>query len=66
MSEPRPNSRNAFPAGVSAVTIPACWNSRHPQCTARQTSARRLVANRRLSFLNGCLNVTPAFCPNAW
>jgi hypothetical protein len=41
MTEPSPNCRNARPAGVPAVTIPARWNSRHPQCTARHTSARR-------------------------
>src|SRR4029077_17900862 len=32
---------NTRPAGVPAVTIPARWNSRHPQCTARHTRARR-------------------------
>ena len=38
ISEPRPNRAKARPAGVSAVTMPAFWNSRQPQCTARQTN----------------------------
>ena len=37
ISEPRPNRAKALPAGVSAVTMPAFWNSRQPQCTACQT-----------------------------
>jgi len=41
MTDPRPNSRNARPAGVSLVTIPARWNSRHAQCAARDSSLRR-------------------------
>src|SRR5579871_6713676 len=52
MIEPRPNDLNAWPAGVSAVTIPARWNSRQPQCTARQTAACRAAVTRHLALIH--------------
>ena len=52
MIEPRPNDLKALPAGVSAVTRPARWNSRHPQCTARQTAARRAAVTRHLALIH--------------
>ena len=60
ISEPRPNRAKALPAGVSAVTMPACWNSRQPQCTARQTSSRRLLPTCRSSLFH---HVTTALSP---
>src|SRR5580693_7271134 len=60
MIEPRPNFAKAWPAGVSAVTRPACWNSRHPQCTARQSASRLAVLTRHLSLIH---HVTGLFCP---
>src|SRR5487761_899036 len=59
MIEPRPNLAKARPAGVSAVTRPACWNSRHPQCTARQSASRLAVLTRHLSLIH---HVTGPFC----
>src|ERR1700722_15401068 len=52
MSEPRPNRAKARPAGVSAVTMPAFWNSRQPQCTARHTAWRRAVPTCRLRLFH--------------
>src|ERR1700722_18950670 len=61
ISEPRPNRAKALPAGVSAVTMPACWNSRQPQCTACHTACRRAVPTCRLRPFH---HVTPALSRN--
>src|ERR1700722_17451243 len=59
MIEPRPNRAKARPAGVSAVIRPACWNSRHQQCTARQSAFRLALLTRHLSLIH---HVTGSFC----